>query len=116
MPNSLRPRELQHTRLVWSVKYLLAPKQKQERPHYTKKYLGKTYILDLLKNLEKVSSDDGDVGDDGASIVTPCMWARSVASDSLRPHGLQPTRFICPWDFLSENTGLGSHFLPQGAS
>ena len=61
MPSSLRPHGLQHARLAW-----LASKQKQERPHYTEKYLGKTYILDLLKNLEKVSSDDGDVGvDDG---------------------------------------------------
>ena len=23
----------------------------------------------------------------------------SVVSDSLRPHGLQPTRLLCPWDF-----------------
>ena len=67
---------------------MLASKQKQERPHYTKKYLGKTYTLDLLKNLEKVSSDDGDVGDDGVSIVLPRLWAHSVASDSLRPHGV----------------------------
>ena len=26
-------------------------------------------------------------------------WSRSVASDSSRPHGLQPTRLLCPWDF-----------------
>ena len=26
-------------------------------------------------------------------------WSRSVVSDSLGPHGLQPTRFLCPWDF-----------------
>ena len=25
-------------------------------------------------------------------------WSRSVVSDSLRPHGLQPTRFLCPWN------------------
>jgi len=26
-------------------------------------------------------------------------WRRSVVSDSVRPHGLQPTRLLCPWIF-----------------
>ena len=34
-------------------------------------------------------------------------------TDSLRPHGLQPTRLLCPWDFSGKNTGGGSHFLFQ---
>ena len=38
-------------------------------------------------------------------------WSRSVVSDSLRPHGLWPTRFLCPWDFPGKNTGVGCHFL-----
>ena len=25
-----------------------------------------------------------------------------------------PTRLLFPWDFLGENTGLGSHFFLQG--
>ena len=29
------------------------------------------------------------------------------------PHGLQPTRILCPWDFPG-NTGMGSHFLLHG--
>ena len=33
----------------------------------------------------------------------------SVMSDSLRPHGLQPTRFLCP----GNNTGMGCHSLLQ---
>ena len=37
--------------------------------------------------------------------------SRSVVSDSLRPHGLQPTRLLCPWDFLGKNTGVGCHRL-----
>ena len=36
--------------------------------------------------------------------------------DSLRPHGLQPTRLLCPWDFPGKNTGVGCHFLLQGGS
>ena len=27
------------------------------------------------------------------------QWSRPVVSDSLRPHGLQPTRLFCPWVF-----------------
>ena len=40
--------------------------------------------------------------------------SRSVMPDSLRPHGLQSTRFLCPWDFLGKDTGVGCHFLLQG--
>ena len=38
-------------------------------------------------------------------------WSHSVISDSLRPHGLQPTRLLCPWDFPGKSTGLGCHHL-----
>ena len=37
-----------------------------------------------------------------------------VVSDSVRPHGLQPTRLLCPWDSPSKNTGVGCHALLQG--
>ena len=40
--------------------------------------------------------------------------SRSVVPDSLRPHGLQPTRLLCPWDFPGKVTGVGCHFLLQG--
>ena len=36
-----------------------------------------------------------------------------VVSDSLRPHGLQPTRLLHSWDFPGKNTGVGYHFLLQ---
>ena len=32
----------------------------------------------------------------------------------LRPHGLLPTRFLCPWHFPGKNTGVSYHFLLQG--
>ena len=32
----------------------------------------------------------------------------------LGPHGLQPSRLLCPWDFPGKNTGVGCHFLLQG--
>ena len=43
-----------------------------------------------------------------------CMLSCSVTSDSLRPHGLQPTRLLCPWKSPGKNTGVGCHALPQG--
>ena len=33
---------------------------------------------------------------------------------SLGPHGLQPIRLLCPWDFPGKDTGVGCHFLLQG--
>ena len=33
--------------------------------------------------------------------------AASVTSNSLRPHGLQPTRLFCPWDSLDKNIRAG---------
>ena len=42
-------------------------------------------------------------------------WSHSVVSDSSRPHGLQPTRLLCPWDFPGKCTGVGCHcFLRYG--
>ena len=35
-------------------------------------------------------------------------------SNSQRPHGLQPTRLLCPWDFPGNSTGVDCHFLLQG--
>ena len=37
--------------------------------------------------------------------VTPC---------SLQPHGLQPTRFLYPWNFPDKNIGVTCRFLLQG--
>ena len=33
-------------------------------------------------------------------------WSRSVMSDSSRPHGLQPTRLLCPYDFLGKSSSI----------
>ena len=41
-------------------------------------------------------------------------WSRSVMSDSLRLHGLQPIRLLRPWDFPGKSAGVDCHFLPQG--
>ena len=42
-----------------------------------------------------------------------CCCITSVVSDSVWPHGQQPTRLPCPWDSPGKNTGVGCHFLLQ---
>ena len=34
-------------------------------------------------------------------------------SNSLQPHGLQPTKLLHPWDFPGKSTGVGCHCLLQ---
>ena len=38
-------------------------------------------------------------------------WSHSVMSDSSWPHGLQPTRLFCLWDFPVKSTGVGCRCL-----
>ena len=40
--------------------------------------------------------------------------ACSVLTDPLWPHGLWPTRLVCPWNFPGKNTGVCCHFPLQG--
>ena len=55
------------------------------------------------------------------SIIFP-KWSLSFLSNSLPPHGLQPTRLLRPWDFPGKSTGVGCHcflqriFLTQGSN
>ena len=39
--------------------------------------------------------------------------SHSAVSDSLRLHGLQPTRLLCPWNSPDKNTGMSGHSLLQ---
>ena len=39
--------------------------------------------------------------------VLCAVLGHSVVSDALQPHGLQPTRLLCPW-------GVGCHAFPKG--
>ena len=40
-----------------------------------------------------------------------CCCVASVISAFWRPHGLQPTRLLCPWDLPGKSTGVGCHCL-----
>ena len=46
----------------------------------------------------------------GFNVCVSC----SVMSNSLRLHGLEPARLLCPWDFPGKNTRVGCYFLLQG--
>ena len=42
--------------------------------------------------------------------------SRAVASDSVQPHELQPSRLLSPWDFPGKNTEVVFHSLLQWMS
>ena len=44
----------------------------------------------------------------------PLNVSRSVMSDSVQSHGLQPTRLLCPWNSPGKNTKVDCHALLQG--
>ena len=48
------------------------------------------------------------------NVVVFVFISCSVTSNSMRPHGLQPTRILCAWDFQCKNTRVGCHSLLQG--
>ena len=43
-----------------------------------------------------------------------CRLDANSCTTLLWPHGLQPFRLLCLWDFPSKNTGVGCHCLFQG--
>ena len=50
----------------------------------------------------------------GTFVMICCCLVAKLCQTLLRPHGLQPTRLLCPWDFPGKNTEVDSHFLLQG--
>ena len=42
------------------------------------------------------------------------VLSHSVMSNSLQPHGLQPTRLLCPWGFSRQEYWSGLPGTPQG--
>ena len=42
-----------------------------------------------------------------------CAQSLPLCLTRLRPIGLWPARFLCPWDFPGRNTEVGCHFLLQ---
>ena len=46
--------------------------------------------------------------------LTKVSVSCSVMPNSLRLHGLQPTRLLCPWDSPVKDTGVHCHFSSPG--
>ena len=70
-----------------------------------------------LKSMQILSVEvprQNSQGDSLHEIMHCAALSRSVMSDSLLSHGLQPTRLLCPWDSPGKNTGVGCHALLQG--
>ena len=49
------------------------------------------------------------------SVSLGCVFSRSVVSNSLWPHGLQPARLLCPWGFSRQEywSGFLCHPPPE---
>ena len=43
-----------------------------------------------------------------------CVKSLQSSLTLLRPYGIYPTSFLCPWDCPAKNTGMGCHALLKG--
>ena len=74
----------------------------------------------LLRLVEPVSTCLGADTQDAMCQSSWVFWqvrirvSHSVVSDSFWPHGLWPTRLLCPWDSPGKNTRVGCHAHLQG--
>ena len=46
----------------------------------------------------------------------PCCLVTKACPTLLPPHGLQPTRLLCPWNLSGKNTSEGCIFFLRGSS
>ena len=77
-------------------------------------FLREKQNLTSLKHLLNYSEPGGGQGFTSLYVAKKCRSVRcSVVSDSLRPHGLQPVRHLCPWNSPGKNAGVGSHSILQ---
>ena len=75
------------------------------------------FMKKCRKSVSFGMSKDGKKNRKGRIKVWPgevAQCAQSLMSDSLQPHGLKPTRLLCPWDSPGKSTGMGYHALLQG--
>ena len=80
-----------------------------DNPRWKPNHYSEIVISGFMSQIERQIKPVGTVWIHIISSVS-----RSVVSDSLRPHGLQPARLLCPWNSPGKNTGVGCLFLIQG--
>ena len=62
-----------------------------------------------------VFSEGGDQRERTKAHIPSCaVLGRLVVSDSLQPHGLQPSRLLCPWGFSRQEYWSGLPCPPPG--
>ena len=74
-------------------------------------------IYDSMQFLSKSQHSFSQKQDENLKICTEpraCCACCVALVLSLGPHGLKPTRLLCPWDSPGKDTGVGCHFLLQG--
>ena len=94
---------------------LTPPSPKHTFPHHTPLSSSPQPLHDACPTLEFKLLDS--LFKNGHPLFFPiftCLLSGFSRVLSLRPHGLQPTRLLCPWDSPGKNTGMGSHALLQG--
>ena len=77
-----------------------------------------------LERLRREMANESTATTSPNDTVTSCIFtlnhllnesvSHSVVSDSMRPYGVWPARFLCPWNSPGKNTGVGCHVLLQG--
>ena len=77
------------------------------------------WLYSLQPKIEKLYTvskkrPGADCGSDHELLIATVLVTQSCPT--LQPHGLQPTRLLCPWDFPGKDTGMGCHFLLRGSS
>ena len=76
------------------------------------------YIISvLIKKKEegrKGEWKEGRKKENGNYMRWCCSLVTELCSTLLRPHGLEPARLFCPWNFPGKNPGEGGHFFLQG--
>ena len=60
----------------------------------------------------EIKQSVGEPGFEALSQCFACICAQLCLT--LQPSGLQPTRFLCPWDSPGKTTGVSCHFPLQG--
>ena len=104
-----------------NIIFIKEAKMKNATPRKNKKL--KRYISFVMAMLMDYSFDDWVPSSPQklvfiSAITNCCVYviSLSVVFNSLSPHGLQPARLFCPWNFTGKNPGAGCHFLLKGIS
>ena len=66
----------------------------------------------MAQLLTRIVSGTGFIRVPTGLFYSSCVCA--IVSSSLQPHGLYPSRLLCPWDSPGKNVGVGCHSLLQG--